>query len=592
MGVVFLARDVLLERAVAIKLLAPALAAREEMRRRFLREARLAAQCFHPHIVPIHEVAESGELAWFVMAYVAGETLAERLQRVGTLPSATVQRIGREVGWALAYAHERGVVHRDVKPENILLEQGSDRALIADFGIAVATEGPHASGEVAGTARYMAPEQALGEAVDGRADLYALGVTLHFAATGRYPHDGNALALLAGHATRAPVRSHAPHLAGPLADAIDRCLALQPADRFADAAEFVAALAPEREQVVLPSEAREVLHGARATMTLADWTVAIAIASLGLVIGEEARSLGRALMLAVTQGLVGFAAAATALRAIDTLRITRRALREGASPVDVSTALAAPPVPSRPLAPIASVGLLMSGLGIAIGQAFVDDANLPSVIEAVANVATWVLPPVLIQRAMEGLRSASGLNTWWHLWVRRPIASRIVRWLGGRRQAEPVRPAPASGATEVLLQQAAATLFAELGVDAQRALAALPAATAALAQEAIALRARAAAIDAEQRVLRHRADDTPAEHRVRRDALQAERAAVDGRLGATVAALEAIRVDLLRLHADRTVPGSMTEQLDVVRELQRHVDAAAEVRRALQQPLSITPTPA
>jgi len=141
MGIVYLARDVILERPVAIKLLTPALAAREDMRRRFLREARLAAQCFHPNIVPIHEVAESGDLAWFVMAYVPGESLAERLRRVGPLPADEVRRIGREIGWALAYAHERGVVHRDVKPENILLEQGSDRALIADFGIAVTESG-------------------------------------------------------------------------------------------------------------------------------------------------------------------------------------------------------------------------------------------------------------------------------------------------------------------------------------------------------------------------------------------------------------------------------------------------------------------
>ncbi len=228
MGVVYLARDVLLERAVAIKLLAPQLARRPDMRSRFVREARIAAQCFHPHIVPIHAVEEAGDLAWFVMAFVDGETLAERLRRAGPLPPATVRRIGREIGWALSYAHERGVVHRDVKPENILLEAGTDRALISDFGIALrhGADADGADGQPAGTARYMAPEQAQGTAIDGRADLYALGLTLWVAATGRHPFTGtSALALLAQHATTPvpPVRSAAPGIPTDVGDAIDRC---------------------------------------------------------------------------------------------------------------------------------------------------------------------------------------------------------------------------------------------------------------------------------------------------------------------------------------------------------------------------------
>ncbi len=191
MGIVYLAHDVLLERPVAIKLLAPTLGASAEMRRRFVREARIAAQCFHPHIVPIHAVEESGQLAFFVMAYVQGETLAERLHRVGPLHRDMVRGIARDIGWALSYAHERGVIHRDVKPENILIEDGTERALITDFGIALRDDPSRSqSGEVAGTARFMAPEQALGENVDGRADLYALGVTLYLAATGHHPFEG------------------------------------------------------------------------------------------------------------------------------------------------------------------------------------------------------------------------------------------------------------------------------------------------------------------------------------------------------------------------------------------------------------------
>jgi serine/threonine-protein kinase len=136
MGIVYLARDLALERPVAIKLLPPALARLPGLRGRFLQEARTAARLSHPHIVPIHAVEDHGELVCFIMAYVPGETLAERVRAEGPLPTTTVSRIVQEVAWALAYAHQHGVIHRDVKPENILLERGSGRALVMDFGIA------------------------------------------------------------------------------------------------------------------------------------------------------------------------------------------------------------------------------------------------------------------------------------------------------------------------------------------------------------------------------------------------------------------------------------------------------------------------
>jgi serine/threonine-protein kinase len=166
MGIVFLARDVSLDRPVAIKLLPPARAGRPALRERFLREARTAARLSHPNIVPIHAVEESGGLVWFVMTYVPGETLGTRLRERGSLPPAEVVRILRDVAWALSHAHAQGVVHRDVKPDNILLETGGRRALIADFGIAAAME---QDGEMAGTIGYLSPEQAMGQRLDGRA---------------------------------------------------------------------------------------------------------------------------------------------------------------------------------------------------------------------------------------------------------------------------------------------------------------------------------------------------------------------------------------------------------------------------------------
>src|SRR3954468_23664202 len=143
MGVVYLAREVRLDRPVAIKLLPPELAAQERLRDRFLREARTAARLSHPYIVPIHAVDEAGDFVFYVMAYVDGETLAQRVAARGPLAAADATRIMREVAWALAYAHAQGVVHRDVKPANILLERGTERAMVTDFGIARSYAGGH-----------------------------------------------------------------------------------------------------------------------------------------------------------------------------------------------------------------------------------------------------------------------------------------------------------------------------------------------------------------------------------------------------------------------------------------------------------------
>src|SRR3989454_4576787 len=215
MGVVYQARDERLKRQVAIKVLPPELAFREEIRIRFLREAETAARLSHPHIVPIHSVGEGPDgLVYFVMAYVEGESLAGRLKRRGRLPAEEARRVMIETADALGAAHAVGIIHRDVKPDNILLEGSRGRVVVTDFGIAKAlssTTGSAtltATGVAIGTPHYMSPEQAAGDReIDGRSDIYSLGVVSYQMVTGELPfHAPTVPGILMKHITeRAPL---------------------------------------------------------------------------------------------------------------------------------------------------------------------------------------------------------------------------------------------------------------------------------------------------------------------------------------------------------------------------------------------------
>jgi serine/threonine-protein kinase len=193
MGIVYSARDVKLKRRVAIKLLPPELAFRQEIRTRFTREAQTAARLSHPHIVPIHSVGEDAGLVYFVMGYVDGESLAARLRRRERLPADEARRIMKETADALGLAHAMGVVHRDIKPDNILLEGTRRRVMVTDFGIAKALSDASGgtltgTGVAIGTPAYMSPEQAAGEReIDARSDLYSLGVVAYEMLTGEVP---------------------------------------------------------------------------------------------------------------------------------------------------------------------------------------------------------------------------------------------------------------------------------------------------------------------------------------------------------------------------------------------------------------------
>jgi eukaryotic-like serine/threonine-protein kinase len=240
-GIVVKALDEGLQRLVALKVLAPTLAATSPPRRRFLREARASAAVCHDNVVAIHAVEEQ-PLPYLVMEYVEGETLQQRLDRVGPLDVPTVLWIGRQIATGLAAAHALRLIHRDIKPANILLLHGSDRVKISDFGLARTADDASLSqsGYLAGTPLYMAPEQARGEALDHRADLFSLGSVLYVMASGRPPFRApTTLAVLKRVAedTPRPIREIIPEVPEWLCALIARLHAKKPEDRFASAQE-------------------------------------------------------------------------------------------------------------------------------------------------------------------------------------------------------------------------------------------------------------------------------------------------------------------------------------------------------------------
>ena len=251
MGIVYRARDTRLKRTVAVKLLPPELAYRTEIKSRFLREAEMSAQLSHPNIVPIYSVDEKDGLVYFVMACIDGDNLGKRMAAQGQMPVADVRRILREVSGALGFAHARKYIHRDIKPDNILIDQDDGRAIVTDFGIARAIQDGAetrltATGIAIGTPAYMSPEQAAGDReIDGRADLYALGTLGYQMLAGRLPFEANSTAaLLVKQLSEKPlpIVERRPDTPPDLAGIIMRLLEKEPSARFANADELSAAL--------------------------------------------------------------------------------------------------------------------------------------------------------------------------------------------------------------------------------------------------------------------------------------------------------------------------------------------------------------
>jgi formylglycine-generating enzyme required for sulfatase activity/tRNA A-37 threonylcarbamoyl transferase component Bud32 len=298
---VYLVRDLTLKRRLAVKVLAPDLLLSATAQERFRREAETIAQLSHPHIVPLHFTGNAQDVFYLAMAYVDGESLADRIARDGRLAAEEAARIVREVASALDFAHRRGVVHRDIKPHNVLLERETGRSLVSDFGIARTAETASltASGMVIGTPTYMSPEQVTGGPVDHRADLYALGIVGYEMLTGRPPYGGSTpTEVLMKRITEPaePVQRARSDTPESLAMVIDRCLERDPARRFASGGEIVAALGGATPASGGHSTA-ELVRGARRArrpLVLGLATVLIVAAAAAGVMTMRSRAARRA----------------------------------------------------------------------------------------------------------------------------------------------------------------------------------------------------------------------------------------------------------------------------------------------------------
>jgi serine/threonine protein kinase len=293
MGIVLKAFDPGLHRFVAIKVLAPHLAASETARERFKREARAAAAVSHEHVVGIYHVAEFNGLPFFVMEYVRGLSLQQRLEKAGPLKLKEILRIGVQIASGLAAAHAQGLVHRDIKPANILLENGVERVKITDFGLARAANDASLtqSGVVAGTPHYMAPEQARGEAVDHRADLFSLGTVLYSLCTGRVPFQADTVVAVLYNVcqeTPRPIQDLNPEIPAWLVQITARLHAKDKAGRFQSAAEVAELLCRHLSRLQEPmlaaprQENPPAVSGPRRRWVIAAAALVLVFGGLGL----------------------------------------------------------------------------------------------------------------------------------------------------------------------------------------------------------------------------------------------------------------------------------------------------------------------
>ena len=600
MGVVFLAHEVHLDRLVAIKVLPPERAADPALRERFLREVRLAARLSHPNIIPIHAVEETERFVFYVMAFIDGETLTDRVRSRGPFPGSEGARVLREVAWALAYAHGQGIVHRDVKPDNILIERSSGRVLVADFGIAAALGNASADG-VTGTPEVMSPEQVLGKELDARTDIYALGATAYFAFSGRYPFEGDSTTeLLAKHVTTpAPALEGLPRKITAL---VDHCLRKEPAERPSDANHVAGKLTIVLEQRrEIPVALRSFIK--RAARMNSSGTLAGVIALLPASVGASA-AFGSVAGFAALIG-VGFGAPLTYMTVM-----ARRLVRQGFAHADLQPAFRAEieqteeelsfdggarghSIYERAVRAASIASGSIAGLALVGTVLFSPDTMRMLASPGLRAISVWMLP-IFIASTLIALLSGFMWGSlaqqkrdvdsrfWARLWDG-PMG-RTAFTLAARVAGKGVRTiAMTHRATELSIGLAAEQLFDTLPKETRKALQGVPELVARLQRDVQVLRAQ-------QNELQELAASSPSDEAAR------AHASVRAKLTDAVGALETIRLDLLRLHAGSTTVQSVTTHMgiaeDVSREINRMIAASSDVERLLAFPTEAEPTPA
>lgn len=567
MGVVYLARDVALDRSVAIKLLPPIFAAQPTFRERFLREARTAARLSHPHIVPIHSVQEQQGFVYFVMGYIPGRTLGQRVRDEGPLRPDVAARVLREVAWALGYAHAQGVVHRDVKPDNILLEEPAGRALVSDFGIAqVATNEPISGGHRAGTRGYMSPEQTLGLTLDGRSDLFSLGLVGVYALTGNGVAEGEDA-------------QDALHVApGQLRNALTACLAAAPEERPANAETLADALVPNQVAVTeIPPALRVWLTRSQPIAVAATlWSLFMVIPLIALIgFGVSNGSTTMVVdLLKLGLGMI----APWVVFGLARLLETRQALAGGYDLHDLRAAVVADDARKREerawnsaksgrlgriargtaiasaLAAIVAMALVFGGVvrGGALFSRVMSAITLTAVISGLLGIilpGAWSRADTPLGRGVKFWKSRMGA------WFARLAGA----GLGRRSRADDAARRP----TELHLANELEDLFEALPLSLRSGLGDVPATIKRLSASAESLRSQ---VDAAR-------------------ALGQGAGPAQDRLMEAVAAMETLRVGLLRLRTGSVSLEGFTTDLDAAREVGDRVDRLLEAQVELDRGL-------
>jgi hypothetical protein len=587
MGAVYLAQDIGLDRPVAIKQLHPQLAAEPAFRARFLQEARTAARLAHPNIVPIHAVEDRGEVVCFVMGYVPGLTLAEHVRTRGPLPAAEVTRLVQEVAWALAYAHRNGVIHRDVKPENILLERGTGRALVTDFGIARLTGDAPGREELLGTPRMVSPEQAAGEPVDGRSDLYSLGVVAFFALTGRYPFEGDTAGqLLAQHLTMPapPVAAVRPGVPRALAQAVDRCLSKPPEARYATGEELAVAL-QSAGPVPAPRALQRILQEMSGLgVDLVGFATLAAIAITTQALTRDFLGVG----FLFTGALAALLVSLIGLRGLGISRTIREAVQEGWTAADLR-ALADREARSEPERPHASLRTTLVGYaaGFAALAAFwigpkqwiqAGGHVVPLLAVELVSLALPIALGRWLGQALEAPRN--GRPGWLSRFFLRFKSGWIFR-VFGRGARGPAGPSLAipDQPTEVLLADQARELLSALPSFERERMDGAGDLLLRLERNAVQLRRRLADLDRAAGTVGQ--SETPVRYAVE-GSLREEREVTVRRLGAAVSALDTLRLELVRARAGLLPSDGLTQNLEALSKLTERIDGALDVEDAAE----------